>query len=342
MLVYRYEDRADLGSFRLLAANSAAASVAHPRILEHLGKTLRETSPYLLETDVPRHYAAAVVAGERRSWTITTDARALATKTYECHCFPVSGDELAVIFEDISERRRIETEGRRWVAELERSNRDLDDFAYAASHDLKGPLQDVKNLSSWLAEDLGQALPEASARHLRTLLDRVARMERLLDDLLAYSRAGRSASHVEQVTLREVVDEVLELSPLPSHVTLSLSGDTGPLRTQRAPLAQVLRNLIGNAIKHHDRPTCKLAVEATERSEWVEISVVDDGPGIPRHFHERVFRIFQTLRPRDDVEGSGIGLAFVYKVVETLGGSVWIESEGRGTSVRFSWPRQRG
>lgn len=342
MLIYRFEDPADLGSFRLMAANSAAASVAHPRVLEQVGKTLRETSPYLLETDVPRHYAAAVQDGERRSWTITTDARALAAKTYECHCFPVSGDELAVIFEDISERRRMEAEGRRWVAELERSNRDLDDFAYAASHDLKGPLQDVKNLSNWLAEDLGRALPEASARHLRTLTDRVARMERLLDDLLAYSRAGRSLCHIEQFTVREIVDEVLELSPLPSHVAFSLRGDVGPLRTPRAPLAQVLRNLIGNAIKHHDRPLGNLTIEAIERSELLEISVADDGPGIPRHFHERVFRIFQTLRPRDEVEGSGIGLAIVKKVVETHGGSVWIESEGRGTTVRFSWPRQWG
>jgi signal transduction histidine kinase len=342
MLIYRFEDSADLGSFRLLAANSAAASVAHPRVLEHVGKTLRETSPYLLETDVPRHYAAAVQAGERRSWTITTDSRALAAKTYECHCFPIAGNELAVLFEDISERRRIETEGRRWVAELERSNRDLDDFAYAASHDLKAPLQDVKNLSSWLAEDLGQGLPDASARHLRTLLDRVARMERLLDDLLEYSRAGRAATHVEQFTLRDVVDEILELSPLPSHATLSLRGELGVLRTPRAPLAQVLRNLIGNAIKHHDRATGNLTIEALDRSERVEIAVADDGPGIPRHFHERVFRIFQTLRPRDEVEGSGIGLAIVKKVVESHGGSVWIESEGRGTAVRFTWPKRWG
>jgi signal transduction histidine kinase len=340
MLIYRFEDRRDLGSFRLMAANPAAAVAANPRVFEHLGRPLRETSPYLLDTDVPRHYAAAAEGGERRCWTITTDERSLAAKTYACQCFPLAGDDIGVVFEDITERRRMEREVRQHVTELERSNRELDDFAYAASHDLKSPLQDVRNLSSWLQEDLGAALPEESARHLRTMVDRVSRMDRLLDDLLAYSRAGRVPAPVEQFTLSEVVDEVLKLSPLPERFALTMRGEPGRLRSPRAPLAQVFRNLIGNAVKHHDGASGNIVVEARDRAELVEVAVSDDGPGIPRHFHERVFRIFQTLRPRDEVEGSGIGLAIVKKVVEGHGGSVWVESEGRGTAVHFTWRRE--
>jgi signal transduction histidine kinase len=339
MLVYRFEDRADLGSFRLVSANAAAARVSHPRIFEQVGKTLRQTSPYLLDTEVPQQYAAAVLEGQSRIWTITTDGKGLANKTYEARCFPLMGDYVGVAFEDISVRCQMEEQVRHHIAELERSNRELDDFAYAASHDLKAPLQDVKNLSAWICEDLGEALPVDTARHARTMLDRLGRMERLLDDLLAYSRAGRDRAPPEQFAIRDVLEDVIALTPLPPGFRIEVLADVAPIRTPRSPLAQVLRNLLGNAIKHHDRDHGLLTIEAREAKDRVHISVTDDGPGIPPEFHERVFRIFQTLRPRDAVEGSGIGLAIVKKVVESHGGAVTIDSIGRGTTVRFSWPR---
>src|SRR5262249_34446849 len=99
---------------------------------------------------------------------------------------------------------------------------------------------------------------------------------------------------------------------------------------------------VSNAIKHHDRDHGSIRIETSAAAERVQVSVTDDGPGIPPEFHERVFGIFQTLRPRDEVEASGIGLAIVKKVVETHGGSVVIESIGRGTTVRFSWPKESG
>ncbi len=340
MLIYHFEDRADLGSFRLVAANAAAARVAHPRLFEQVGKTLRQTSAYLLDTEVPKNYAAAVLEGQSRCWTITTDGQALAQKTYEARCFPLTGDYLGVAFEDVSERRRMEQQERHYIAELERSNRELDDFAYAASHDLKGPLQDVKNLSAWICEDLGDALPANTARHARTMLDRLGRMERLLDDLLAYSRAGRDRPPPEQLSIRDVLDDVIALTPMPAGFRIEVAADIAPIRTPRSPLGQVLRNLIGNAVKHHDREHGLISIEARETKDRVHISVADDGPGIPPEFHERVFRIFQTLRPRDAVEGSGIGLAIVKKVIESHGGGVAIESTGRGTVVRFSWPKE--
>ena len=339
-LIYRLEDPADRGSFRLVRANASAARAAHPRIFSHVGKTLNETSPYLLDTDIPDHYAAAARHGEFRQWVITTDARALAEKTYEAHCAALGDGYIVVAFQDISERTRMQQEVSRHVAELERSNRELDDFAYVASHDLKGPLQDVRNLSTWLREDLGDALPEASVRHIQKLHDRVQRMERLLDDLLAYSRAGRSRVPVEQFAVQDVIDEILALSPLPPGFTVKVSGAVARIRTPRAPLAQVFRNLLGNAVKHHDRDVGALAVAVRDTGAKLDIAISDDGPGIPRAFHEQVFRIFQTLRPRDSVEGSGIGLAIVKKVVESHGGVVTIASEGRGTTIRFTWPKE--
>jgi signal transduction histidine kinase len=340
MLVYRFEDRSDLGSFRLVVANAEAARVSGPRLFAQVGKTLRQTAPDMLNTDVPAHYAAAVDAGESRTWATTPESGPLAHTTYETRCFPIGGDYVGVVYRDITERRRMEKQAQRHIAELERSNAELDAFAYAASHDLKAPLQDVKTLSAWIAEDLGGTLPPKSARHMQVLLDRLGRMERLLDDLLTYSRAGRERMPVEEFTLRELFEEEIALISVPPGFTFQVAANAGTLRTPKAPLAQVVRNLLGNAIKHHDRDQGSICLEASESGDRVQIAVIDDGPGIAPEFHERVFRIFQTLRPRDEVEGSGVGLAIVKKVVESHGGSVAVESRGRGTTVRFSWPKE--
>jgi signal transduction histidine kinase len=340
-LIYHCEDPDDPASFRLMRANAAAARAAHPRIFTHVGKTLSETSPYLMDTPIPGHYAAAARHGEVRQWVITTDARALAEKTYEAHCSPLGDGFIVVAFQDVSERCRMQQEVRRHIAELERSNRELDEFAYVASHDLKGPLQDVRNLSTWIREDLGAALPAESEQHMQKLLDRVARMERLLDDLLAYSRAGRVSAPVEELDVRALIHDVLALTQVPPGMRVVVKADIAPIRTPKAPLAQVLRNLVGNAFKHHDRSEGVVTIDVKDAGDRIELTVADDGPGIPPEFHDRVFRIFQTLRPRDAVEGSGIGLAIVKKVVESHGGSVTIDSRGsRGTTMRFTWPKE--
>ncbi|MET0409878.1 MAG: PAS domain-containing protein, partial [Polyangiaceae bacterium] len=117
-LIYRLEDPADRGSFRLLRANASAARTAHPRIFSHVGKTLNETSPYLLNTEIPDYYTAAARHGEFRQWVITTDTRALAEKTYEAHCAPLGDGYVVVAFQDISERTRMQQEVSRHVAEL--------------------------------------------------------------------------------------------------------------------------------------------------------------------------------------------------------------------------------
>jgi two-component system sensor kinase FixL len=234
----------------------------------------------------------------------------------------------------------MEDELRRYVSELERSNGELDDFAHAASHDLKSPLTDIKNLCHWIGEDLGDDLPANSRRHMGLVFDRLARLERLLDDLLAYSRAGRERPPVEQFSLQQLIADVIALTPIPAGFSVDVQADVGPIRTPKSPLAQVVRNLLGNAIKHHDRERGTVRIAAIAAGDRIVLSVADDGPGIPPEFHERVFRIFQTLKSRDEVDGSGVGLALVKKVVEAHGGTVAVDSVGRGTTVRFSWPRE--
>ena len=222
--------------------------------------------------------------------------------------------------------------------ELERSNRELDKFAYVASHDLKSPLRAIENLAQWISSDAASLLPAESQVHLEKMQGRVKRMEKLLDDLLAYSRAGRYQYKIEKVNVQTIVQDAIYLLSPPPEFTFALEAEVPDYVGQRVPLETVLRNLLGNAIKHHNRPDGYVRVTAQDLGERIEFVVSDDGPGIEPQFHERIFEMFQTLQPRDKVEGSGMGLTIVKKLIESLGGTINIESsEGAGATFRFVW-----
>ena len=224
------------------------------------------------------------------------------------------------------------------TAELARSNDELDRFAYVASHDLKAPIRAIDSLAAWIEEDAADALPGASSEHLRLLRGRAARMEGLLDGLLAYSRAGRGEAAAEPVDVAALVAEAVETVTPPQGFDVRVEGDPPAVETARAPLALVVRNLVGNAIKHHDRPDGRVTVAARVEGGRLSVEVADDGPGIAPEYQGRVFEMFQTLRPRDEVEGSGMGLAIVKKTVEARGGEISVASTGRGTTFRVLWP----
>lgn len=227
------------------------------------------------------------------------------------------------------------------TAELERSNRELDQFAYVASHDLKTPLRGIHNLATWIAEDAGAVLPEPSIEHLVKLRGRVQRMERLLDDLLAYSRVGRREGKAETVQVKALLEEVIYLLAPPDGFTIHLPSDLPTIVTPHTPLELVFRNLIGNAIKHHQQPAQgRIDIGAQDVGNYIEFCVRDNGPGIDPQHHERIFGMFQVLRPRDEIEGSGMGLAIVKKAVEHRKGTIRLQSAlGRGTTVYFTWPK---
>jgi PAS domain S-box-containing protein len=225
---------------------------------------------------------------------------------------------------------------------LEQSNRELDQFAYVASHDLKAPLRGIANLTQWIQEDLGDRVTGESAEHMRLLQGRVHRMEALIDGILDYSRAGRARTAAEQVDTGALVREVVELLSVGEGVEVEVEPDMPTLEAERIPLQQVFMNLVGNAVKY-GRGAGK---DVLVRVEWrpvrdaYEFTVADDGPGIAPEYHERIWGIFQTLQARDKVEGTGIGLSVVRKIVESRGGEVWLRSAaGEGAAFHFTWPR---
>lgn len=228
---------------------------------------------------------------------------------------------------------------RRYASELEAANEELEEFAYIASHDLKQPLRGIDNLARWIEIDGGEALPAVVREHLAKLKGRVARMESLLDDLLAYSRIGRTTSSVVEFDVGQLVDGVVELLAPPKGFRIECRGPMPVMTTERIPLEQVFRNLIGNAIKHRQRDDGCATISAKQIGQFMEFTVCDDGPGIAPEYHDRVFRMFHTLRPRDEVEASGMGLALAKKQIESHGGEITLDSvEGQGTEFRFTWP----
>ncbi|MCB0211392.1 MAG: PAS domain-containing protein, partial [Anaerolineae bacterium] len=222
--------------------------------------------------------------------------------------------------------------------ELTRIINDLDQFAYVASHDLKTPLRAIDNLAAWITEDAADRLPEASKEHLEKMRDRVHRMEALLNDLLAYSRAGRSKEEIEDIDTGELVTDIVSMLALPKQFTVDIQADMPHLRTNRPLLEMVLRNLIDNAIKHHDQPNGRIMISAQQTDKDIEFVITDDGPGIDPAFHQRIFQIFQTLQAKDKTGGSGVGLAIVKKIIEARGGNITVESStGQGATFRFTW-----
>ena len=222
---------------------------------------------------------------------------------------------------------------------LERSNKELDQFAYVASHDLKTPLRGIANLSTWLEEDLGPALTPESIEHLALLRGRVHRLEGLIDGILDYSRAGRTRHKVERIDVGKLLREAIELLAPPAGVEIHVAPDLPVLTGERVPLLQVFMNLIGNALKHGGRDDLRIEITWADRGELAEFTVRDNGAGIAPEYHQRIWAIFATLRPRDQVESTGIGLSVVQKAVESRGGQAWVDSEpGRGTAFHFTWP----
>lgn len=253
-----------------------------------------------------------------------------------------NGDLIGAViaFNDISERKSAERDRDRLINALARSNQELDQFAYVASHDLKAPLRGIANLSEWVEEDLGDNVPEDVRKKMDLIRGRVHRLEALIDGILQYSRAGRVHSSVETVDTAALLAEVVELLAPPPEVTVTIRPNMPTLTSERTPLQQVFLNLISNAIKYNRRPGATIDVTVRDAGRFYAFSIADNGAGIAPEYHDRIFGIFQTLESRDKVEGTGIGLSVVKKMVELRGGSITIDSDvGRGATFTFQWPK---
>jgi signal transduction histidine kinase len=225
--------------------------------------------------------------------------------------------------------------------ELQRSNKELETFASAASHDMRAPLRAIENLATWTLEDNPDDLPKACVDNLNTIIGRAKRLSVLQTDLLAYAKAGQEGSDIESIELQSFVDELAEISLADTQFSIELSTGLGTISTHLTVLRQIMMNLISNSVKHHDRLVGKIAIDVKTQSGRLWIDYSDDGPGIDPDYHERIFELFQTLQSRDEVSGSGLGLSLVRKLVAFHGGTLTVASDpskGRGTTFSFDFP----
>ncbi len=224
---------------------------------------------------------------------------------------------------------------------LQHANEDLRSFVHVASHDLKSPLLTIERLAEWAVEAIEEGNPEAACEHLHLLGTRAARMETLLSDLRQFATLGRKAAELETVDSWALVERTFQWHQGNAHVELKLAGERSLITTQVAPLEIVLRNLVGNAVKHRDttEPTIVVTTTPAPNGESIQVTVADNGPGIEPQYQESVFEPFRTLQSRDKTEGSGLGLAIVKRTIEQVGGTISLESDGvSGTTFRLTWP----
>jgi signal transduction histidine kinase len=237
---------------------------------------------------------------------------------------------------------RLYGDAQRLITELERTNAELDQFTYVASHDLRAPLRGIANLAMWIEEDLGTDLPAKVAEQLQLLRGRAARMDKLINSLLELARIGRARQRPERVDVTELLHETIDMLGPEHPARVLIVGAMPTLVAERVALQQVLLNLIGNSLRHAERKDVEVRVTANERENEVEIAIADNGVGIPVEHRERVWQIFQTLNARDAVEATGTGLAIVKKQVDANGGRAWIDDPtgAQGATVRFTWPKR--
>jgi PAS domain S-box-containing protein len=242
---------------------------------------------------------------------------------------------------DITDRKRAEDTLKETAAELKRSNDELAQFAYVASHDLQEPLRMVASFLQLLDKRYSAALDEDGKKYIGFAVDGAKRMQALIQDLLALSKVQTGTRPDELTDCAKVLRDVMQdLQIAIQEAGATVTCDALPtLVADPTQLAQLLRNLIGNALKFHGQDPIRIHVGVTRRpGEWV-FSVKDNGLGIEPQFFERIFGIFQRLHSRDELPGTGIGLAVCKKIVERHGGRIWVESEhGRGSSFFFTIP----
>jgi PAS domain S-box-containing protein len=243
-------------------------------------------------------------------------------------------------FEDVSETRKAERKYKQAVEELESVNRELRDFAYIISHDLKAPLRGIATLAEWISSDYAEKFDEQGREQLKLILDRVKKMHNMIDGVLQYSRVGRVKEEKQIVNLNEVVKEIADILNQPENIRIEVVKELPTIEFEPTRIKQVFQNLISNSVKYMDKQIGWIKIRCDDDGDLFRFSVEDNGCGIKQEYFERIFQIFQAVGNSDMAESTGIGLTVVKKIVELYGGKIWVSSEyGKGSTFYFTLPK---
>ena len=236
--------------------------------------------------------------------------------------------------------RKASHENEQYILEIEKINKQLDEFVYIVSHDLKAPLRGISTLTTFIDEELTSHPNEKIKELLALMKSRTNKLQNLITAVLEYSRLSSSKGPKENVNISDLLDNIVDLISPPENFKIVKDGSFPVLYTEKIKLQQVLQNLISNGIKYNDKPNGQVEVSVSENGKFVHFNIKDNGIGIRKEYHEKIFGVFQTLEPKDRTDSTGIGLTIVKKLIEQQGGTIAVESEpGQGSSFSFSWPK---
>lgn len=343
-----YDESGKAVNYRILDANPIFEEILQIDRSKIKGKLATETyevdkAPYL-ET-----YASVIKTNE----PIRFESYFPPMKKYfSTAAFSLGKNKFATVFEDITERKNNEAELEEYrnhlerliedrTSELESANRELREFTYSVSHDLRAPLRSIMGFSEIISKRHRTSLNEEGIRYFDFIMEASNNMSRLIEDLLQYSRLGKKEN--EMVDMKSIIDNVLlnlekEITELDAEIILPNKFPV--VFSNRTLIEQIVFNLSNNSIKYHskgERPKLEIAIE--ESPKKILITVKDNGIGIPHEYHEKIFNIFQRLHSDAEYPGTGIGLAIVKKSVTVLNGKVWLESDsGKGSTFFVELP----
>lgn len=226
------------------------------------------------------------------------------------------------------------------TAELEAMNRDLQNFVSAASHDLKTPLHGISRIATWLVQDYAAAFDEHGRELAEDLIQRVTRLDTLLDGVVEYASLAQPATQIVPIDLNHVLPRVLRELAQPADIQIDFPENLPTILGEARRVRKIFYHLLRNAIQFNSQPGSHIRIAIQEDSAQWTFCITDNGPGIDPKYHAKIFKLFQMLDPRNDAHSTGIGLALVKKIVESAGGRVWVKSEvGKGSSFSFTWPK---
>ena len=301
------------------------------------------TTEHRMSAEDAAAFAGDLVATIKSGGDVTRTVEMSDGRSFEATEFSLSNGMYALVRKDVSRVEEQAAQIRAQSKELEAVNARLRDFSSLAAHDLRSPLRQQKMLLEMIEEDIAEpdTIDAGNVNEnigaAKTTLDR---LNQLIEDLLEYARVGSNAPDEEDVDPAKVLPEVLSMIALPSGFEVMVENDLPMVRAQRTAFETVVRNLLSNAVKHHDRDHGIIQLRAKQNGDFVIFEIEDDGPGIAPEFRERIFKPFHRLRSAEEVPGSGLGLSFIQRTVESWGGSVSVSCpEGRGSIFSFSVPK---
>lgn len=290
------------------------------------------------ETKDPIYGAVMKVAHTKKSILKYVKTRG---KWYHIIVYPLEGDELVLILDDVTMEKSASEKEKKLLTELADKNKELEDFAYVVSHDLKAPLRGINSLAQWLREDYDDKLDDKGKKELQMMSEKVLKMGDLIDGVLEYSRAGRRMDSPEEIDLNELVLEVVDSLSPPPGIKVKVGNKLPTIKGERLKVQQIFANLISNAIKYMDDDKGTIIIGNTNNERRWKFYIKDDGPGIDTKFQEQIFQIFQTANLKERPDSTGVGLTIVKKIVESERGKIWVRSKpGKGSTFYFTIPKQ--